>query len=290
MTSQIKNLVIYHKDCCDGFGSAWVARKFFLPNDPNMDNTIFIAANYQERFSSHTNDILIHDQNIYILDFSYPRAELEFINNQCRSLVVLDHHDTAEKELKGLDYCRFEKSQSGIMMTWNHFFADKPVPKIVSFIQDYDLWKFELKDSEAINANIHAMQKTFEQYENIYQRLEMPTMLEDFVKEGNAILRLTNMQIDKALKNAIPMIIDNYSIFGINNPTHISLAVGRLSENLPFAAGFFRIKDGWSVSLRSNKKNPAAIHVGEIAKKFGGGGHVNSASFKTKDINQFFGE
>lgn len=72
--------VVYHKHCPDGFGAALAAWLKF------GDGAEYLAANYGDLPPS-----LTQDDEVYVLDFSYPRAILEDMREQCRSLLVLDH-------------------------------------------------------------------------------------------------------------------------------------------------------------------------------------------------------
>ena len=65
---------------------------------------------------------------------------------------VIDHHITAQEALKGLDYCVFDMEQSGATLTWQYFFPKKPIPSMLSYIEDRDLWRWKLPDSRAVSA------------------------------------------------------------------------------------------------------------------------------------------
>ena len=69
----------------------------------------------------------------------------------------------------------------------------------------------------------------------------------------------------------------------VNAPyINISELVGKLAETAPFALGWFQRADGlYAYSLRS--RGPDGVDVSEIAKKYGGGGHRNSAGFTCVD-------
>ena len=68
-------------------------------------------------------------------------------------LLVLDHHITAEKALAGLPYAYFDLKKSGAVLAWE-WAHDHPVPWILEYIQDKDLWTWALPLSREINAAI----------------------------------------------------------------------------------------------------------------------------------------
>lgn len=82
--SSTRPLVIYHGGGCrDGFCSAWLMKRAYTSAD-------FYPANYGEQ-----PPIDWCGRDVFILDFSYPRSEMENIIAQSASVVCLDHHKTA---------------------------------------------------------------------------------------------------------------------------------------------------------------------------------------------------
>jgi oligoribonuclease NrnB/cAMP/cGMP phosphodiesterase (DHH superfamily) len=75
---------------------------------------------------------------VYILDFSYDEETLRNLYKKVE-VVVLDHHKTAEKDLKDLSFAKFDMNKSGAMMAWEYFHPEKEVPLMIRYIQDRDL-------------------------------------------------------------------------------------------------------------------------------------------------------
>lgn len=82
------DICIYHANCADGFGAAWAVW------DTWPDIT-FAPAGYGDV----PPDITAKD--VLIVDFSYPAQTLLDMAVKANSIVVLDHHRSAEKELAG---------------------------------------------------------------------------------------------------------------------------------------------------------------------------------------------
>ena len=89
----MKPLVIYHANCTDGFGAAFAAwlklgdeaeylsmehGKVKTPTD--FDMKVSLAAK---------------DNDVYILDFSFPREVMDALFKHAKRVVWLDHHKTA---------------------------------------------------------------------------------------------------------------------------------------------------------------------------------------------------
>ena len=126
------NYVLYHKNCQDGTMSAAVCKLAGIVGE-------YIAVTYNEDFAIDMTK-LTKDDVVYIVDFSYPRDILVEVNKLVGKLVVLDHHESAQKELSHLPYATFDMKKCGAMLTWHYFFPNDEPPVILKWIQEYDLW------------------------------------------------------------------------------------------------------------------------------------------------------
>lgn len=145
------DLIIYHKGCPDGFCAAFVAKKKY----PEAD---LLGVTYGEPFVVAD----VEDKEVLMVDFSFPRGMMLDIYNTARSLLVLDHHKTAEKELEGLSFARFDMLRSGAGLTWDVLFDSAPRPWYVNYVEDRDLWNWKLPQSEKISGYIMALPHTIE--------------------------------------------------------------------------------------------------------------------------------
>ncbi len=263
-----KTTVIVHGRCTDGFCSAWVARKVF-------PNAKFVYT----QFGDSPPDV--KGQEVYIIDFSYRRQILQNMHEQARSLRVLDHHITAEKELLGLPYCRFDMRRSGAGMAWQQFSnsdgsrnLDEPMPWVVNYVQDRDLWKNELPESRAVNAVISSYPFNFDMWDELAHRT-----LDDVKKEGRSILRFQEQMASDMIRYAREVVLDGYHILAVNTSIMNSDVGNMLAKGRPFGIVWYQREDGKHVySLRSNERG---VDVSQIALKHGGGGHKCSAGFTT---------
>lgn len=262
---RMKNLCIYHKSCADGFGAALAVKAHF---DEHEQRCEFLAAHYGDKAPDVTG------LNVVIVDYSYPKETLIRMNEQADSIVVLDHHKTAQANLDGLDFCQFDMSRSGAMMAWQYFHPDKPVPKLFKYIQDRDLWQWELPESKEFSSGLQMLEMDFNQWE-VYLHDEYCNQLID---KGRVVLEYQETQILRALDpDKIRMInLHGFDIPIINSTTLISEICGRLAEKHPFAISYFDTPKERVYSLRSRGDGE---DVSAIAKSFGGGGHKAAAGF-----------
>ena len=73
------SMCIYHGNCADGFGAAWVVRKALGEID-------FHGAKYQEPPPDVTG------KDVVMVDFSYKRPVLLEMAEKANSILILDHH------------------------------------------------------------------------------------------------------------------------------------------------------------------------------------------------------
>lgn len=285
-------ICIYHGHCDDGFGAAWAIRK-------RWPLCAFVPGHYGKPLPDVT------DKDVLFVDFSAPYEVLVDLSFTARSLVVLDHHKTAQEGLQrlppfdgtltGLDkafqinwtqnipkiaVC-FDMNRSGARMAWEFAHgldeANGTVPAMIAYIEDRDLWRFALgEDTRKFSAALRTFPQTFEVWDEIARK---PNSLID---DGEAILRAHRSNLRKFTSEVYLVEIAGHSVPVVNVPYHYaSDAAHELLEQhpqAPFAAAWFRRADGmvqWSLRSEDNR-----LDVSEVAKRFGGGGHRNAAGFQ----------
>ena len=86
------DIVNNHDPCDNGFGAAWAAWKRWGSAAEYWPTTYGKPAP------------LVTDKHVLIVDFSYKRAELDEMARAAASIVILDHHETAEDELQPFQF------------------------------------------------------------------------------------------------------------------------------------------------------------------------------------------
>ena len=269
-------IVYYHKNCTDGLGSAWSFRQKY------GDKAEYIPFNYGDQISDPTG------YHIYFVDCSAKENVLLDIKDKDLSLNVIDHHISAQKKLDHLDFCHFDQEHSGAVLAWKYCFPEKEVPLVLRYIEDRDLWRWKLPYSKQISEVIFFKDFSFETIDYIDSMLrEGKDGFEKIVKTGDIILAIKNMQIEKIMKNIIPIKIDGYNGCMINSPIHKS-EIGSMSKNYDFCIIYNRIeKNSYICSIRTTKED---VDVSIIAEKFGGGGHRKASGFRVSNINKIFNQ
>ena len=262
----MNKLCIYHGNCADGFGAALAVRSAL-----GKDNVDFHAGIYQNEPPN------VFNRDVIMVDFSYKRPVLIQMAQSANSILIIDHHASAEKDLIDLPAnveAIFDMTRSGAMMAWEYFLPDTPRPKLIDHIQDRDLWRFELKGTREIQAALFSYEYDFDLWESL--------MLEDVKtlrNDGRAIERKHFKDINEFIAAAAYRDeIAGYDVPVLNAPYFWSSDAGHImGEGEPFAACYWDTPEGRVYSLRSADDG---LDVSEIAALFGGGGHKHAAGYR----------
>lgn len=253
--------VWYHgENCRDGFGAAYAAWKAL------GDRAIYTPVEDRETPPEHS-----AGDTIYILDFSYPRDVLVDLDKEVADLVVIDHHDSAERQLQGLKFAIFDQSHSGAVLAWNYFHPGTPVPELLLYVEDRDLWAWKLEQSrEASYAMRSYPLGDFELWEAFD--------LETLKAEGEHIRRYAERAIEEdAISKAFLLDIGGAEFQVVNSPMLRSeIPDALVAADASAAATYADSPGGRSWSLRSD----GSVNVARIAESLGGGGHPAAAGFR----------
>jgi uncharacterized protein len=258
------SMCIYHGNCADGFGAAWVVRKA-------LGDIEFHAGKYQEAPPDVTG------KDVVMVDFSYKRPVLLEMAEKANSILILDHHKTAIEDLVDLPanvIAKFDIGRSGAMLAWDHFFPERSPPPLLLHIEDRDLWRFALEKTRQIQANVFSHPYDFDVWDAL-----MAAEASELASDGEAIERKHFKDIRELLGvTTRQMIIGGHLVPVANLPYTMSSDAGHeLAKGWPFGACYWDTPDGRVFSLRSTDEGE---DVSVIAKQYGGGGHRNASGFK----------
>lgn len=265
MTQEQKKVVcIYHANCLDGMASAWVVKHFF---DNSGTEVEFIPGTYGVAAPE------LKDCLIYLVDFSYKRDVLLKLMED-NQVVLLDHHETAAKDLQGL--FEIDQTHSGAMLAWKYFFGSQRPPVQLEYVQDRDLFQFKLTHTKAWTMAAFSYPIDFKHFDELMRR-----PVQEMVAEGQVLIRKENSDIGKFMPNVRRMKINGQDVPVVNAPYMYASEIGALlAKDNDFAVVYNDSVDERQFSLRSRKDG--GDHVNVVAEAFGGGGHMNAAGFKIK--------
>jgi len=267
--------IFYHAHCNDGFTAAWVVwRKY-------GSDAQYVPCQYND-----TPPPVSPDDKVIVVDFSFPRDILLSWQSLGTEILVLDHHKTAAEQLLGLEFALFDQSKCGSVLTWEHFFPNIPVPLMLQYVQDRDLWHKALPHTEEVYAAMRSIPQEFEQWEKLYQ-LSDEEFLQQMIEIGTPILERRQLEIKQLASKAKIQDLAGYQVPVAYAPKYWSDVASILLEQypqMPFAACWRdqeqadqTVVRNWE--LRSRKDED--FDVSKVAKEHGGGGHKNAAGFQT---------
>lgn len=330
-----KIYVIYHSNCYDGFGSAWAAYKTLGKPNENLE---YIPMGYANEWDF---DRFEKDSLIFFVDFSAKPEVMDELSKG-RMVIVLDHHKTAEENLKkystledlfeygmgdgavpcwghlqnALDkgfkrsaserllegdsirfemfsdlfranksgnvlcygvFVDFDMERSGAMMTWEFFNHTHEAPNLIRYIQDRDLWKFELEGSREFSAYLRTFEFDFNEWDMIEAKTYNP---DSFIRHGEVCLRQDELSVAMITKRAVMSNYNGVKIAYCNTSSHWSEVGEALQKKFPTAdmALSFTILPEYKSFMVSLRSTGDKFDVSKWAlDNFGGGGHKNAA-------------
>jgi len=270
------DIVIYHGGCSDGFGAAFAAWKLLGSR----------AKYVPGKFGTPPPDVT--GKNVVIVDFSYDNATTKAMIEDAKELLVLDHHKSAMIELHDISQTHFDMNKSGAILGWEFFHPGKEPPKFLSYIQDRDLWNWELPYSKEFSAAFDMVEMKFEDYDAYTDN----SVFDDAVKRGSYILAHKRTFINKIMGRAAKRKIQGRSALVVNSSHWMSEFGMHLAKFTDVAVVWFldHKDSSYHVSFRSVTPD---TDVSEIAKVFGGGGHRSAAGCRwpgNKSIEEIFDE
>lgn len=265
-------VVIYHADCRDGFSAAWAAWKKFGER-----------ATYVGRKTQLGPPEGLEDKEIYILDYSYSKETIETLAAKNRSVTVIDHHQTAEPAVTAFPQNVFDQSHSGATLSLTYFHPDAPMPKLLLYIEEHDLWKNTLPHSGEIAAIIGEYPMTFETWDELARLFEDEVSFGKLVEKGAILRAYIDKHVTELASYAELVTFEDHEVYAVNCARPYRSAVGNLlaEKHPPFAVVWYHYEGAFHISLRSI----GDFDVAKIAEKYGGGGHRNASSFRCETWN-----
>lgn len=267
-----KTVVIYHANCSDGFGAAWAAH-CALGN----------RAEYFPAIHGKADPLTLHGDYCFIVDFSFPLATLLEMERNFKHVVVLDHHKTAKDILAEFGCAVFDNDRSGAGITWDTFHPNKPRPKLIDYVEDRDLWRKALPDTDIVSCMTEQVPQTMEDWTEYSCRLEDHDGFKSIIQQGMAVLAYKKQLIDHLAEDPRMIRFAGYDVPIVNCITAFKSDLGNvLAKVFPFAILWSQSSDGRFVySLRSAANGP---DVAEIASTMGGGGHRSASGFSADHL------
>jgi len=267
-------LILYHgRNCPDGFGAALAAWRYY------GDAAEFRGLDHGEIQS--VDDLpALQGRAVYILDFSFPAEILRAIDERAAKLVMLDHHKSAAEKLTGFA-CRcgvvhFDMDKSGARLAWEFFHPGQPVPALLQYIEDRDIWKWTFPESASFLSALDMEPQTFARWQEIVAFT--PDQLTAFMARGVAMDEKYRKLAADIAEGAQPLVFNGIEGLMVNAPGMFHSLVGDLlsAKIGTFALLWSAGTQGVKVGLRAQRNFDCIA----LAESMGGGGHAQACGFK----------
>ena len=267
-------LVITHKNCNDGTGTAEVIKyhnRLMNKREPSIMYLTHDSFDFKDVIEA------CKDKVVYVGDFSFTKDELEELTKVTKSIIVIDHHLSAFESIGDLDYVHIDLEKSGARLAWEFFFprADR-VPILIALIEDRDLWNF-FYDKEDTNALVLALKS--ERDLNFKTLIEDEDAVTDLIEEYSSVLEYIENEDLKYSKKVDNFMVFRISFVGINTnlPSSNMLNLASKEHSKPaLSYNIEKINDINNIKI-SMRNHDESVDVSRLCKLLGGGGHAKAA-------------
>jgi uncharacterized protein len=261
-------IVIYHKNCHDGFGAAWAAFKKF------GDTASYIPQLHRDEYPEG-----VEDKEVYTVDFCFTKKITDELIEKNKSLTVIDHHISDKETIMSVPNHSFSLEDSGAKLAWHYFHPNETVPELIEYISDGDTWTHVLPSWREIEGYIHTYDLTFKDFDELDAKFR--TNKKGMIEVGAILMRQFDKQVDEHVAKATLVVFEGYEVYACNAPSFIRSELGHklASKKGPFSLVYRFEGDVLRVSLRGD----GSIDVSALAEKYNGGGHYSAAAIIFKN-------
>jgi len=279
--SDKKVTCVYHSVDFDGFASAAIVKKKF----PNAE---LIGWNHYEKIPK-----IDLESYVIICDIAFPPQKMkELAMERNGRLLWIDHHISSIKKMD--DYfkdmypfeCYTKLGKAACELTWESMFPNKPLPKSIKLLSDYDVWNNQ--DSRNWNESVlpfqYGLKVICDSVEEFpYEILEKnDKLINNIISSGKSVLSYQKKQDFRMSKRSFVCQFMGYNTVCLNiRGSSNSFDNCYDPEVNDLMLTFIYNGKEYDCSLYTQKDN---IDCSEIAKQLGGGGHKKAAGFSIKDI------
>ncbi len=266
-----RTVILYHGNCPDGFGGAYAAWKKFGDSAEYIPLFRDVPPPAPESFS---------DAHLYFIDFSYPQEQMDQYVANANGVTVLDHHEGVEDVITTMPEYRYTSEHSGSVIAWQYFHPETPAPLLLQYVEQGDLYKFEMPESEEILSYVYTRPQAFLEWDMLAAQLEDPIQRARIIEKGASYAEHKQVIVEQIMRQAELVEFEGHRTYLASTSKQFTSPVGNsLAKKLPPLAMVASVHSwGLRVSLRSDSDTD----VSALARKYGGNGHPYAAAFSLR--------
>lgn len=262
-----QTVILYHGKCVDGFGAAYAAWKKLGAEAE------YIPVSYGKPLPEK-----MEGRDVFFVDFCPEADELEAFSKGPKSITILDHHhgmQSVATRFPGI----FDPSHSGATLSWEYFHPNEPVPALLTYVEDGDLYRYSLPETRDVYSALIVEPYDFARWDEIAKTLDDPAASKTFLEKASAFTEYFEKLSDLSVAGTDFVRFEGYECpFAVTHPTMTMKSyVGHLlyTKYPPIALIVSAHPNGFGVSIRGN----GSVDVSKIAAKYGGNGMHDAAGF-----------
>lgn len=272
----------YHRVDLDGICSGAIVKSKY----PHIE---LIGLNYGDNYEDKVFSRNFTNKTIFFVDVTLqPRSLMLELEKAGNRIIIIDHHIVSINDIKEMGWKPegiLDTNKAGCELTWQYLYPDKPLPIGVKYLGRYDVWDHSDPHTELFQYGMRYIDPDVEapDWGTIFSEHS-----ELYVAEAISIggtIRHWNTIKNKRIADisAREVIFEGLSAIVINGSDGSPLFNSVYNkEKHDIMLNYIQKSDGtWSYGLYSDKPE---VNCGEIAKKYGGGGHFSASGFNLKEL------
>lgn len=268
-----KVLCFFHANCVDGAASAAVIRHKY-------PEAKCYPMNHGDPLKAR-----VKNKKLFIVDFSFKADILRRFAQEAKSIHWYDHHITAIPIQKDVGWGDIDLNESGATLTWKKEFPDQPLPKILEYVRDKDLYQWKLPDSRELSMFLRGVEDVTNPLSEFWKKMlggVGPEEWAEMIHQGSFGLGYQKTGLKQGLKSAFEIDFHGHRTLAVNWILEASDMGEMIYKELGYevALMFYYTGSQWNFSLRSDK-----VDVSQLALKYGGGGHPGASGFRAPSID-----
>lgn len=239
---------------------------------------------------------------VLIVDYSFLPEEMLWVRKNCK-VVWLDHHKSAIEDSEKHGYSAMngirKQGVSGAEIAWNWVFPDKDIPRFVSLVGDYDVFRTagtETFDKETIPfyfgsemflPGLNPLNYGKNTY--IFKLENLERLTDKFIELGRVVYqykKITGRKLNEEYSYEREMFGLRVLCLNTDEVGSLCLTIPKTFDPAKHDMMLTYAYNGkvWSYGFYTDDKAHPEVDCSEIAKRFGGGGHPGAAGCTTESL------